>query len=173
VERFIAASEDDAEESGGGVARGSTDLELVVDGSQNQVVGLRFTNLTIPAGATITSAFVQFTTDEVKTEPTQLTIAGQAADNASTFTGTALNISSRPRTTATVAWAPAAWTIVHEAGLNQRTSNLGSIVQEIVSRPGWASGNAIVLVITGTGTRTASAFDDSAAFAPKLVVNYQ
>ena len=173
VERFIAASDDDAEESSAGVSRGSSDLELVVDGSTNQVVGLRFTNLTIPAGATITSAFVQFTTDEVKTEPTQLTIAGQAADNAPTFTGTALNVSSRPRTTATVAWAPAAWNIVHEAGLNQRTSNLGSIVQEIVSRPGWASGNAIVLVITGTGTRTASAFDDSAAFAPKLVVNYQ
>ena len=60
-----------------------------------------------------------------------------------------------------------------EAGVNQRTSNLGSIVQEIVSRPGWASGNAIVLVITGTGTRVASAFDDNAALAARLVVTYQ
>jgi hypothetical protein len=84
-----------------------------------------------------------------------------------------LNISSRPRTTATVAWAPAPWTTVNEAGANQRTPTLATIVQEIVSRPGWASGNAMAFVITGTGTRTASAFDDGAALAAKLIVNYQ
>jgi hypothetical protein len=31
----------------------------------------------------------------------------------------------------------------------------------------------MVFVITGTGTRTAVAFDDSAALAPRLIVNYQ
>ncbi|HZN37888.1 MAG TPA: hypothetical protein VFD82_03740 [Planctomycetota bacterium] len=173
VERTIAISDDDAEESATGVSRTSSDLELVVDGTVSQVVGLRFQNLTVPAGATISSAFVQFSTDEVKSDPTQLTIAGEASDNPATFTGTALNISSRPRTTATVAWAPAAWTVVNEAGPNQRTPNLASIVQQVVSRPGWASGNALVFVITGTGVRTAAAFDVGPTLAARLTVNYQ
>ncbi|HEU4419826.1 MAG TPA: hypothetical protein VFT55_12890, partial [Planctomycetota bacterium] len=173
VERVIATSFDDAEERPGSVNLTSGDLELVVDGSSNQVVGLRFVNLTIPAGSTITSAYVQFTTDDATSTPTQLTIAGQASDNAPMFAGMAGNISSRPRTTATVAWAPAAWTIDLEAGPNQRTPNLASIVQEIVNRPGWSPGNAIVFVITGTGTRIATSYDEAPALAPKLVVNHQ
>jgi len=46
-------------------------------------------------------------------------------------------------------------------------------VQQVVNRPGWSSGNAIVFVITGTGTRTASAYDDNPALAARLIVNYQ
>ena len=52
-------------------------------------------------------------------------------------------------------------TIANQAGPNQRTPNLASILQEIMNRPGWSPGNAIVLVITGTGSRNAAAFDDS------------
>ncbi|HEX6813105.1 MAG TPA: hypothetical protein VF384_15895, partial [Planctomycetota bacterium] len=173
IVRAIAASSDDAEEGPTAVNRTSSDLEMGIDGTVSQVVGLRFTNLTIPAGAVITSAYVQFTCDEATTDPTQLTIAGQDSDDAATFANTALNISSRPLTTATVAWAPASWTTANEAGPNQRTPNLASAVQEITSRPGWFSGNAIVFVITGTGTRIASAFDDGAAVAAQLIVTYQ
>ncbi|HEX6811552.1 MAG TPA: hypothetical protein VF384_08010, partial [Planctomycetota bacterium] len=172
VTRAIAASSDDAEESTA-VNRTSSDLEMVLDGTEMQVVGLRFTNLTIPNGAVITSAYVQFTCDETSTVLTQLTIAGQASDDAVTFANTALNISGRPRTTATVAWAPASWTTANEAGPNQRTPNLASVVQEITSRPGWTPGHAIAFVITGTGTRIASAFDEGAATAAQLVVTYQ
>ncbi|HZN38536.1 MAG TPA: hypothetical protein VFD82_07010 [Planctomycetota bacterium] len=173
VERTISISQDDAEESPTAVNRSSTDLEMVVDGATSQVVGMRFQNVTIPASATITSAYVQFTTDEAKSTATQLTIAGQASDNAPGFLTSAANISSRPRTTATVGWAPVPWTIVNEAGPNQRTPNLSIIVQEIVNRPGWSYGNAMVLVITGTGCRTAAAYDHSPAIAAKLIVNYQ
>ncbi len=50
VESRIAASTDDAEEKigTGGVTRTSTDLELTTDGSDNQLIGLRFTGLDIP-----------------------------------------------------------------------------------------------------------------------------
>jgi hypothetical protein len=59
-----------------------------------------------------------------------------------------------------------------EAASSQRTPNLAGIVQEIVSRPGWASGNAIALFIKGTGRRTAEAFDKSAGSPPSLSVTY-
>ncbi|HEX6811551.1 MAG TPA: hypothetical protein VF384_08005, partial [Planctomycetota bacterium] len=173
VERAIATSADDAEESPTSVNRTSTDLEIGVDGTVTQVVGLRFQNLTIPTGSFITSAYVQFTTDEAESNPTQLTIAGQASDNAPTFATTALDISSRLRTTASVNWAPVAWATLNEAGPNQRTPDLTSVVQEITSRPGWMPGNAIAFVLTGTGLRIACAYDRSPAVAARLVVDYQ
>jgi hypothetical protein len=59
-----------------------------------------------------------------------------------------------------------------ETAASQRTPNLAGILQEIVSRPGWASGNAIALFIKGTGRRTAEAFDKSGGTPPRLSVTY-
>ncbi|HEX6813149.1 MAG TPA: hypothetical protein VF384_16115, partial [Planctomycetota bacterium] len=173
LERTVAASWDDAEEQPTAVTRSSTDLEMVTDGTIPQIVGIRFLNLTIPPGAFITSANVQFTADAVHSGATSLSIVGQADDNAATFQTTTGSISARSRTTAAVAWAPSPWTVVGEAGPNQRTPELKNIVQEIVNRPGWLSGNAMVFVISGSGVRNATSFDGGATLAPKLVVNYQ
>jgi hypothetical protein len=117
---------------------------------------------------------VQFTADESQSVATALTIQAQAADNAATFTTAARNVSSRPRTSAATAatWSPVAW-IKGEVGPNQRTPDLSALVQEVVSRPGWAAGNALALIVTGSGHRTAVAFNGSAAAAPLLHVEYQ
>jgi hypothetical protein len=37
------------------------------------------------------------------------------------------------------------------------------VIQEIVGRGGWSQGQAIALIITGTGKRTAEAVDGTAA----------
>jgi len=166
----VAAGSDDAEESAtGSVSLTSGDLELVYDGS-NQVVGLRFTGLAIPRAATIQEAWVQFTVDEAQSEVTQLTIQGQAADNAPTFASSSTNVSGRVRTSASVSWSPAAWNTVGDAGADQRTPNLAPILQEIVNRPGWNAGNSLALLVSGTGHRTADAYDGSATAAPLLRV---
>ena len=171
VDRRIAVSSDDAEESATGSYSGSSsDLELVFDGS-NQQVGLRFPNITVPKSATITRAYVQFEADEAQSESTALTIRGQAADNPATFSS-ANKISTRPRTAAAATWSPAAWAVTSEAGPNQRTTDLSAVVQELVNRPGWASGNALALLVTGTGHRTARAYDGKPAGAPLLHVEF-
>ena len=171
VEKRVASSADDVEQSASGsMVLTSSDLELVFDQS-NQVVGMRWTGLAIPQGAAITAAYVQFVADEAQSEATNLTVAGQAADNAAAFTTASNNVSSRARTAATVAWAPAAWT-AGQVTFTQRTPDLAAVIREIVGRPGWASGNALVLIITGTGHRTAVAYDGSAAQAPLLHVEY-
>ena len=146
----------------------SSDLELVIDGSNNQRVGLRFTGIDIPQGATITSAYLQFTTDETGSAAASLLIRGEDVDDAAAFVSTANNVSSRATTDASAAWNPAAWSTAGEAGLAQRTSDLTAIVQEIVARSGWLAGNDMVFIITGTGTRTAEAFEDGADLAPLL-----
>ena len=159
----VAGSADDAEESATGVVSlTSSDLELVFDAS-NQTVGVRFKGLPIPAGATVTAARIQFETDETNTGTTSLTIAAHDVDSAPTFTTMTGNLSARPRTDRAVAWTPPGWTTLQARGDGQRTPDLSGVVQEIVDRPGWSSGGAIAFIITGTGERTAEAFDGTAA----------
>ncbi len=168
----IASGADDVEESAtGSVYTNSTDLELVFDGS-NQTVGLRFANVAIPKGATITSAYIQFQADEAQSELTNLTLQGEAADHAPAFTSANLGVSGRARTAASVAWSPAAWNTVGEAGLNQRTSELKTVIQELVNRAGWVSGNALAILISGTGHRTAESYEGVPAAAPLLHVEF-
>ena len=115
---------------------------------------------------------MQFVADEKQSEATSLTIRGQAADNPATFSS-ANKVSTRTRTAAAApVWTPAAWNVIGEAGANQRTTDLSAVVQELVNRPGWASGNALVLIVNGTGHRTARAFDRAAAEAPLIHVEY-
>jgi hypothetical protein len=158
------------------VGLNSVDLELVLNTeggvTGNQTVGLRFTGVDIPQGAQISSAYVQFKTAETGSTATTLTIHGEAADNAAPFAATTANFSSRPSTAASTIWSPPAWNTVNEVGAAQRTSDIAGVVQDIVSRSGWASGNSLVLVITGTGKRVAKSFDGDAAGAPLLHVVY-
>jgi len=166
-------SADDAEEAtSGGMYLNSGDLEFFVDGATQQMVGIRWPAVAIPQGATITSAWVQFYTDEAQSEPTTLTIRAQAVDNAAAFAATTGNISTRSLGSASATWSPAAWTTVGEAGPNQRTPELKTLIQAVVNRAGWLSGNALVLVFTGSGHRTAFAVDASLTKSPVLHVEY-
>lgn len=170
----VAARADDAEErvSTGAVVLNDTDLEMSSDGAVEQIVGLRFRNVQIPQGATITRAYVQFTVDQaVSSDATTLSITGQAANNAAAFKTTAHNLSSRARTSA-VQWTPAPWPTAGAAGIDQRTPDLAPIVQQIVSRSGWAAGRNMALFVTGSGVRTAESFDGGAAKAPVLHVEW-
>jgi hypothetical protein len=166
----ISASADDAEQSGGTVALANPVLKIVNRAGVNQTVGLRFAGLSIPKGATIQNAYIQFQCNTRTTAAASLTIEGQAADNPVTFAKLTNNISSRPRTTANVAWVPAPWTTVGSHGSDEQTADLSSVLQELVNRAGWASGNAMVFIITGTGVRTAESFNGT--FAPVLHVDY-
>jgi len=172
LEVRVAADSDDAEESAtGSVSTASTDLELVSD-QNNQTVGMRFNGISIPRGAKINTAYIQFEADALNSEPAFLTIEGEDTDHAPTFSTANGNISSRPKTSASEVWSPAPWTTIGEAGSDQQTPNLARIVQEITLRPGWISGNSLVIIITGNGTRVAESHDGFAVSAPLLHVEY-
>ena len=170
----ISSSANDAEEDASGhVARANGDLELALDATP-QTVGLRFVSVSIPRGATILSSYVQFQADEKSSTAVTLTIEGQAADTAKGFSTADFGISSRPRTAADATWAPEAWTSIGERGPKQRTTDLSSVLQEIVNRPLWAAGGAMVLIISGNGVgkRTAESWDSGVSLAPSLHVEY-
>jgi hypothetical protein len=167
----VRTGADDAEErTTGKVSLSSGDLNLGKEDAATQTVGIRFTGVTVPRGATITSAYVQFTADEVKTATGSLSIAGQASDNPATFTTSRTNISTRPRTTASVAWTPASWPIVNARTAAERTPDLSTVVQEIVHRSDWASGDPLVLIVTGAVERAADSYEGGSNKAPALHV---
>ncbi len=145
---------DTAEEriSNGSMYITSSDLELVYDGHK-QAVGIRFPNITVPKNATITSAYIQFHADGTTTStPVNLTIKGEASDDASSFGYSYHDVTGRSTTGAVVYWDDIpAWSHDNDAGSAQRTPNLKSIVQEIVNRGGWSSGNAMAFIITEHG----------------------
>ncbi len=172
LEVQVASGSDDAEEdTSGSVGRTSSDLELIQE-TTAQVIGIRLVGVSVPAGALISGAYLQFTADETSSGPVDLVIHGQAAANPLTFASDTHDISSRPRTASNTTWSPPAWTIVGDAGLAQRTDDLSAVVQELVNQPGWTSGNPMAFIITGSGVRTAESFNGVAASAPLLHVEY-
>lgn len=175
VEVRVAQSSDDAEEAvaSGAVTLTSSDLEMVDDPGTSagiQKVGLRFNNVQIPKGAYISAAYLQFEVDETQSEATALTFRAQDSDNAPPFTTASYNVSSRTLTAASVDWSVPAWDTLD---VKQQTPDLTPLLQAIVNRTGWSSGNSLALVIKGVGHRTAKAYDlGVAGTAPLLHVEY-
>ena len=99
LEIRVAAATDDAEEEvpTAIMSLGSSDLELVFD-NVDQIVGMRFGGVTIPPGASIIGADLQFQVDETSSGFTELTIRGEYTDDAATFTSSDGNISARTTT---------------------------------------------------------------------------
>jgi hypothetical protein len=177
VTSSVKSGADDAEQSSAGVVSlASSDLELVTDeetGAGAQIVGLRFEDLSLPPGAFISSAHLQFSADEAQGDATALTIHAQAADHAPAFTTAANGLSAREPTAASAAWMPLPWAHAGERGPLERTPDLSGLVREVIVRPGWTSGNAMVFLITGSGHRTAEAADKLAGVPATLTVSYR
>jgi chitodextrinase len=171
----IASGSDDVEENlaTSALDMTSSDLELIQSGSKLQLVGLRFPGIPVPAGAHITSAYVQFTVDETSSDPTSLGVRAERAANAAAFGAGSGLPSARTTTAASAAWSPVAWASVGAAGPDQRTSDLAAVIQEVVDQPGWSPGNALVLLVSGSGKRVAEAYDGVASAAPELVLVYE
>jgi len=176
--RIITSSDDREHYVGGALdSASSSDLELIYEddnkGSE-QVVGVRFVDVAVPKGANITNAYIEFVCDELDegTLFASLLIEGEPNPNPPTFTS---DIIGRPRTTANAVWEPVDWTTV---GQVDQTSDISAIIQEIVNLDGWASGNALVLIISdnpdnpSVGSRCAEAVDGSAMQAPLLHIEF-
>lgn len=146
------ASSDDAEQENDAIdALYDDDLDAGWEGAPEDqkalTTGLRFRNIAIPQGAVIDSAFLLVWSHEGKSadDVARITITGEAADNAQTFTEDAL-ITARPRTMASLLWEVAEeW----ELWGAYQTPDLKEIVQEIVDRSGWQAGNSLALILQG------------------------
>ncbi|MFT5025200.1 MAG: hypothetical protein ACI9L7_001139, partial [Candidatus Azotimanducaceae bacterium] len=156
----ILSSSDDAEEKFNGttVTTSSSDIELVYDTWNDQglqTIGLRFDDVTIPANATVSNAYIQFTADGDYSGNLTMTISGEDIAISNSFSSSFSNISNRIPTTENVLWTLTTSWNDEQAGLTQRTPDLSAIVTEVLSSNGWQSGNPVTFIITGTGSETA------------------
>ena len=181
----ITDGKNDVEEKGDGAVTstgaGSDKLEMgYKDATWKNMDGLRFTNIPIPKGATIQSAYIQFASKEAQSATTvSVKIRGEAADSSAAFTDTpgANSLSSRGDTTASVNWSSVpAWTALQQDA-NTKTPEIKTIIQEIVNRSGWAQGNALLIEIEDNGgtvgaKRNISALESGQNLNPTLTIVY-
>ncbi len=177
----VNSNTDDAEEAAGNgdMYTTSSDLEMSFDDytvvNDDQLIGIRFTNVNIPANAIIQNAYIQFQVDEDKmNDPCELYVFAENDANPATYTTTSFDISSRTYFNNSTQWLPAAWptSSVGDQGLAQRTPNIATLIDSIINQSGWTNGNAMAFKVQGTGTRTAESYDGDPAGAPMLVIQY-
>lgn len=180
----INQGSDDMEEWLGGQSKGATDfdssdLELgsdAKDGTSPQLIGLRFQNITIPKNAKINSAYIEFELDATSknTDPFEMHIWAENTDNALTFTGTSsvLNeVTSRLKLTDSIQWVLTAGDF-NTVDTKKQTSNIALLLQKLVSRTNWVSGNAVAFYLKGKGTREVESYEGEPTAATKLIINY-
>ncbi|RLA15042.1 MAG: hypothetical protein DRQ52_02760 [Gammaproteobacteria bacterium] len=171
LQRQIAGSSNDVEEevSNGQMSSTSSDLEMVDDGG-DQVIGLRFSNLSLPQNATVLNARIVFTAKDASSSTTDLVVRAQAIGDAPAFGTTNYDLSSRALTSAQVAWSVQDWNAAYQV---DQTPDLTTVVKEVVDRADWAPGNDMVFHISGSGLRRAFSSDGQSTAAPALVVTIQ
>ncbi len=164
---------DDAEEfASGAVTLSSSDLELGgKDGNLNQITGILFRNVNLPAGAFLTEAYLQFRCDESFPQNATIQIRAQKG-NAANLTNALHNLSNRPLTIASVNWVTQPWLVVDERGLKQRTPNLVALIDEN-RRTGWKTGQNLFFRFDGnSGSATADSREAGIGAIPELVLTY-
>ncbi len=135
--------------------------------------GFRFQNVTIPQGATISAATIQvWLNNGTKNNNVLAHLFCEAVDNSVDFTTTA-HVSSRSRTSASAAWSA---TGLSPAGLIT-SPDISAAVQEVINRAGWASGNALTVLLCGDNSATSrtlriTTYDGASADAAVLSITY-
>jgi hypothetical protein len=139
----------------------------------NSFAGLRFANVTVPAGAIITSARLEANAASSQWTTMAFEFAAEAAVNSAAFSATSrpsqrLLLAPRVAHSSNVQWVANSWYALDE---------IAPLLQAVIAQPGWTSGNAVSLVVRGAGfawgRKFVRAFEGGAAFAPRLVVTYQ
>lgn len=168
----VRSATDDAEQRASGRTMLRSDaLDLTRDGFR-QKVGLRFSGVRVPRGAIVKRAWVQFTAVRPTRTGTQLRIRVQAADDAPRFQSRSFDIGRRATVPGRVLWQPRPWPKAGARGVRQRTPELQRLLQRVVNRPGWRSGNAVAVIVSGSGRRVAASYE-SRRRAPVLHVAYE
>lgn len=170
----IGASTDDCTATATAIFLTANDLEVGKNGSDvASNAGFRWLGVSVPSGATIESAYIKFTSNRANFGTVNTELEGEAADNPITFS-TLVDYNGRSRTVEKVSWPNVgSWS----DGVQYDTPDLSSIIQEIINRPGWASGNALVLFWNDDGSsayisRHPKAYDLSPSLSAELYITY-
>lgn len=141
--------------------------------TQARSTALRFQNVGIPQGATITSARIDFAPIASNSEPVTFTIKAENTADASIFTNST-NLSGRAKTSAVATWSPDSWT-VQNPPTHVEGPDVTNLVQTVVNLGSWCGNNSMAFHIeptSGSGSRTALSIEGGYGLQPTLTVQY-
>ncbi len=145
---ITADADDPTEEVGGGLVDDGTDYGLAGNvllgrSGADFDCGLRFLSVGVPQGAVVSAATITLNVTQIGGSP-DTTLYGVDVDDAAAFADPGNLPSAATRTTATADLDP--------SGTGTKVVDVSTIVQEIIDRAGWASGNDMAFVIINNGT---------------------
>lgn len=148
---------------------------------QQYGAGLRWQSLAIPAGSTITTAYITFNAQRDCTgTATRSRICGELDSNPSTFADNSGVFDTRyaNHTTAVIDWdnLPAWYT-----DTTYQSPEIKTVIQEIIDLPGWSAGNSLVLfwqdfdnrsTLTSDNRKFADSYDSDNTKTPALYIEW-
>lgn len=149
LELQVASLYDDAHER-----RGGTDFSYYInlvhcdDNATSDlafVAGLRFQNVTISPGAAILTCVASVYIAQTSSDDPNVDIFCEDEDDATSFFSTP-DVASRTKTTASATWT--------DTGLGvgwADSADFAAALQEVIDRPGWASGQSVTVLLEGRG----------------------
>ncbi len=146
----------------GGIINGNDDGEqgnasgIKLDFGDDKISALRFRNITIPQGATITNAFLTFTARGNRPNTPSITrVFGENTSNPTSI-GTDTNINGRTKTVSSVQWTFLSWSNNFE----YQSPDLSPVVQELVNNYNYNSGDIVfILNPEGNASRDAKSYE--------------
>jgi len=146
----------------------SSDLEFVKDGTVDQILGLRFKNVDVSPQDTIVGAYLEMKSKKSATTKTNLVIHGEKTANSQGLCDNSNLLSDKTKTSSSVSWNNVpSWSV----GQIVQSPDVTAVVKEIVGMNGWSAGNAMTLIVSGSGMRSAYSYNGGAA--PYLVIELQ
>ncbi|MBI5842601.1 MAG: M23 family metallopeptidase [Chloroflexi bacterium] len=174
----ISQGSDDGGTNPGDCAFYNTDNEVYLGAcfnGGNITSGFRFNNVQIPRHANIENAYINFSVDGTYTVPIAVQIFGEASGNPLTYS------ESSPPTNRITTFNSALWNVTDtwELGETRDTPDISSVIQEIINRPDWNSGQSISIIIKNAGSTNVRrvigfervSFDPDLSTA-KLIITY-
>lgn len=176
VERQVPADTDDASgKTDGTWFSNSFDYIYIVPNSVDFRIynWFRFTNITIPPGATIITAYLLVRARSTQATSHTLEVRGILEPDTATFLS---NPIARAVTIAATQGDPGSWAEGSWYKLPAQDSDLVDEVQEIVNQATWASGNAMGFrcenTVADANVRRASTREHDTTYAAKLYIEW-
>ena len=169
----VRSAQDDVESAPGAgpVDPTGTTLATRRSGSDREV-GLRFADVDVPRGASVSDARLLLSSAYAKPGKAVLELRVEPDDHAAPFdTSGPADIALRTAAAASLEWSVP----TVPDGETLASVNLAPLIEPVVARSGWASGNALVLTLVqsaGGGERRFGAFE-SGGLAPRLEITYR
>lgn len=175
VRAAVVDVNDDGFENGVGNVQLNGETTTIFD--EDAYHAFRFQNLNIPRGATINSAKLELSTsDNQSTFSTVVEVVAENVDHSESLSSSNTNISTRYNTLGGITEEKVNWTVKdwNQFMVNRTdySPNIGGVISEVVNRDGWCGGNALTVILKGSGYREFRTRDYAVETAPVLHVNY-